>query len=111
MNGGSPPARRSRFRAVGQPGQSTPLKVKVTTINDPTGKKLSIARINGLVEIVGPEGALPGDCDGDGNLSEPCALQMSVQLVPQRLALDVDSDGAVTSRNSAITLQKAVGRA
>ena len=103
-----------KFRAVGQPGTKTPLRVTVTTINEPGGKVLTIDRIDGLIQIVGPDGMLPGDCDGNGSLNEAdalCALQMSVQLVPVRLTLDMDKDGTVTSRDSTLILQKAVGRA
>jgi len=37
-------------------------------------------------------------------------LQMSVQLVPERLVLDLDADTTVTSRDSVVILQRAVGK-
>ena len=103
-----------KFRAVGQPGAKTALKVTVSKINNPAGTNLTIDRIDGLVQIVGPDGLLPGDCDGKGYLSEAdalCALQMSVKLIPERLVVDVDKDGSVTSRDAAVILQRVVGTA
>ena len=101
------------FRAVGQPGDRTPLQLAVTTINNPAGTVLDIDRINGEILIVGPDGVVPGDCDGDGVLNALdalCALQMSVDLIPERLALDLDADSQVTSRDSVIILQRAIGK-
>lgn len=101
------------FRAVGQPGDRTALDVAVSTINDPDGTVLTIDRIDGQILIVGADGVTPGDCDGDGALTEVdalCALQMSVQLIPERLVLDLDTDSQVTSRDSVIILQGAIGK-
>jgi len=36
---------------------------------------------------------------------------MSVQLRPVQLTLDIDNDGAVTSRDATIILQRVTGRA
>ncbi len=101
------------FKAVGKPGDRTPLTLKVTTLNDPAGASLSIDRIDGLIQIVGADGLLPGDCDGNTTLDEGdalCALQMSVELRPPNTTLDVDRDSKVTSRDSAVILQRSVGR-
>jgi hypothetical protein len=98
-----------RFRAVGRPGARTELSLTVTTINNPGGTVLKIDRIFGLIQIVDENGLLPGDCNGDGRLDAGdalCALQMSVQLVPQQLVLDLDKDGTVTSRDSTLILQQ-----
>ncbi|MDB4109690.1 cohesin domain-containing protein [bacterium] len=102
------------FRAVGQPGQRTVLSVTVSTINEPNGAEPPIDRINGAIIIVDANGLTPGDCDGNGYLTEFdafCALQMSVQLRPVQLTLDIDNDGAVTSRDATIILQRVTGRA
>lgn len=102
------------FRAVGQPGQRTVLSVTVSTINEPNGAEPAIDRINGAIMIVDANGLTPGDCDGNGYLTEYdafCALQMSVQLRPVQLTLDIDNDGAVTSRDATIILQRVTGRA
>ena len=85
----------------------------MTSLNEPGGSIVPIDRIDGLVQIVGPDGMLPGDCDGNGILSEVdalCALQMSVKLVPESLVLDLDKNQAVNSRDSTLILQKAVGK-
>ena len=105
------------FKAVGKPGDRSPLHLTVTTLNDPSGVPLRMDTIDGFIQIVGPDGGVPGDCDGDGILSEPdalCALQVSVELIektPGIIArLDLDGDNDVTSRDSAIILQRSVGR-
>lgn len=102
------------FRAAGRAGDRTELHVEVTTINNPNGTVLAIDRIDGAIQIVGPDGLVPGDCDGDGVLNELdalCALQMSVRLIPTQMVLDLDIDRQVTSRDSVIILQRAIGRA
>jgi hypothetical protein len=63
--------------------------------------------------IVGPGELTPGDCAGDGGsltmFDAMCALQMSVQLIPVRLVMDMDKSGDVTSRDAAIIAQKYTG--
>lgn len=57
--------------------------------------------------------ALPGDCDGDGKITEAdalCALEMSIGLRPVSLQMDMDHSGDVTSRDAVILLQQAVGK-
>ncbi len=101
------------FRAVGQPGERTVLDVSVSMINDPDGTVLTIDRVDGAILIVDQDGMVPGDCDGDGVLTEVdalCALQMSVKLIPARAGLDVDADNQVTSRDSVVILQRAIGK-
>lgn len=100
------------FRAVGKVGDRTPLTLAVTAINDPSGGVPAIDRIHGEIVIVGPEGLVPGDCEGDGRLTESdalCALEMSVQLKPPRSVLDIDANGEVTSRDATLILQRAIG--
>lgn len=61
----------------------------------------------------GTGGLTNGDCDGDGRLTAldaRCALEMSVQLTPVQIALDVDNSKDVTSRDATMILQRAVGR-
>jgi hypothetical protein len=100
-----------RFRATGRPGERTDLKLAVSTINDPAGATLRIDRIDGLIQIVDENGLLPGDCptaaNGRLDLDDAlCALQMSVQLIPISLTMDMDKDGNVTSRDSTIIQQR-----
>jgi Cohesin domain len=117
------------FRAIGKPGDRTPLGLTVTAINDPSGGKLAIDRIPGEILIYNKDGTFPpppngnpgppppnillGDCDGDGSLTEVdalCALEMSVQLRPSRPIMDIDGSGDVTSRDAVIILQRAIGK-
>ena len=101
------------FTAKGKPGDKSPLHLEITTLNAPDGTKLIMDRIDGMIEIVGPDGRQQGDCDGNGVLNEPdalCALQISVELLPKDLTLDMDRDDNVTSRDSAIILQRSIGK-
>jgi hypothetical protein len=106
------------FKAVGKPGDKSPVPVKVTTMNGPDGQVLRPVEVAGEVEILTADGGKAGDCGGDGVLRENdalCALQISVQLLQptagQRAALDLDPDGDITSRDAAVILQRATGRA
>lgn len=99
------------FRAVGKAGQRTALTLAVTTINDPKGTNLTILRIPGEIVIVGPDGQIPGDCQGDGRLDAVdalCALEISVGLRPANTNLDMDKKDGVTSRDATIILQTIV---
>ncbi len=118
------------FRIIGRPGDKSSLNLSVTTINDPNGGNLNIERIHGEIAITNQDGTLPGqtggpgnipgatpgavpkgDCDGDLAVSEAdalCALEMSVQLRPVQLLMDLDTSGAVDSRDAVIILQRAV---
>jgi hypothetical protein len=99
------------FRAVGRPGSRAPLQLTITTANDLQGSELAVDCVDGEVLVVGPDGLVPGDVDGDGRLTELdalAALQMSVRLIPERLTLDVDGNQQVTSRDATIILQRAV---
>ncbi len=54
-----------------------------------------------------------GDCDGDAKITELdalCALEMSTQLRPVKLAMDMDNSGDVSSRDAVIILKSAVGK-
>lgn len=60
-----------------------------------------------------PVGIPRGDCDGDLKLTEIdalCALEMSIQLRPVQIIMDMDNSGDVTSRDAVIILQTAVGK-
>jgi hypothetical protein len=101
------------FRLVGAAGTRTPLNLKVTTINDSNGAVPAIDRIPGEIVILGAGEGTSGDCNGDGRLNSVdalCALQISVQLRPVILALDLDTNGSVTSRDATLILQAAIRR-
>ena len=100
------------MQAVGESGALTPLTVTVTSIDDPNGATLSIQKIHGSILIVGPDGHVPGDCDGDGKITAAdamCALKMSVGNMQLNIRLDADGDGKVTSGDARVLLKRAVG--
>ena len=100
------------MRAVGPPGSKTPLHLEVVAIDNPGGVPLSIERIDGSIEIVGPGGHVPGDCDGDGQITAAdamCALNISVGNMENDMKFDVNGDGRVTSGDARVILKTAVG--
>ena len=100
-----------RFRVLGPRGSRTELEVDVTIINDPAGKVLTINRIHGYVEVIGPDQRVRGDCDGDGQLNANdafCAAEMAVQLRQPDLVAYLDGDDRVTSRDVVLILQQAL---
>ncbi len=101
------------FKAVGKPGDRTILKVAVTTANANDGKSMLAETIDGEVIIVGEGGKIPGDQDGDGEITASdalSALKMSVKLIPENMTLDMDTDAKVTSNDARLILLKAVGK-
>ena len=101
------------FRAAGKPGDRTPLRLEVTTISSAAGSTPAIATIDGEIVIVGRDGVIPGDTDGDGQITARDAmdaLKMSVGNLPVNLAADMDGDGQVTARDATLILQKVVGK-
>lgn len=101
------------FRLVGPAGSRTPLNLKVTIINDSSGSVPAIDRIPGEIVVLGAGEGIIGDCNADGHLTSVdalCALQISVQLRPVMMTLDIDKNGSVTSRDASIILQQALRR-
>jgi len=101
------------FKALGKPGDQTILKVVVTTANATDGKPMIADTIDGAVWIVGENGKIPGDHDGDGVITAGdalSALKMSVKLLEEDKDLDMDKDGNVTSNDARMILLKAVGK-
>lgn len=101
------------FKAVGKPGDRTILKVEVTTANGTDGKSLTADTIDGEVLVVGEDGKVPGDHDGDGEITAGdalSALKMSVKLIDEDLNLDLDKDSKVTSNDARLILLKVVGK-
>jgi len=96
------------FRAVGQPGSKSPLRLAVSDIDDEAGNGLAIDLIDGEVVIDDGSQTVPGDCDCDGEITVAdaiCALKMSVNLMPANQNLDVNRDGKVTSADARKILQ------
>ena len=85
------------FRAVGKPGDRTPLHLEVTTINTPSGSSPNIRKFEGSIVI--EQDSPVGDCDGDGVLTAADALNM-----------DLDRDGRVTSNDARLILDIRTGK-
>lgn len=97
------------FRAVGPPGAFTALHLEVTTVVNSKQAKLPIATVDGALQIIGQEGPLKGDCNGDGVVDArdaQCALDMSTRLIPEDLNLDMNSDGKVDAVDATLILQQ-----
>ena len=108
---GSGTAAEIRFEVKGRPGNETPLNLSVSTINDASGKELDISIGIGRVTVVGEDGLMPGDVDGDGKvtaLDALMALKMSVKLIEENKILDMDADNSVTSRDAVMIMQQAL---
>lgn len=99
--------------ADGAPGERIGLVARVTSCHAANGAPLDVATLDGEIRLMTSDGVLPGDADGDGVLTAEdglVALRMSVGLLPPRLALDVDRDGAVTSADARLIFQRARAR-
>lgn len=97
------------FQAIGQPGQRSPITVRITTANDDQGRTPPTKAVHGYVEIV-KEG-VTGDINGNGAVDAGdalAALKMSVGLTPQNMILNVDKKDEVTSNDARLLLQMAV---
>ena len=101
------------FVVTGKPGDKTALQVAVTDIGDTGGGAPKAATINGEIVVVGKDGLVPGDSDGDGVLTAADALnalKMSVDLIPVNMVCDMNGDGKVTSTDAKLIMQKVVGK-
>ncbi len=110
---GTGPIAQIPFQAVGKVGDRTVLRVEVTVTGSSNGARPGIATLNGEILVVGADGALPGDLNGNGVLDPSDAmeaLKMSVRLIPENLVADMDKDGKVTSTDARLILQQVVGK-
>lgn len=101
------------FKAVGQPGDRTAIRLEVIKAANAQAANAPVAVIHGEILVVGPGGEVPGDDNGDGVLSAGdalSALKMSVKLIPSKTCMDMDKDGQVTSNDAMLILQKVVGK-
>jgi hypothetical protein len=96
------------FKAVGKPGDRTPINLNITTVNKPDGSVPSVYEVAGEILIVDDNGFQPGDSDGNGEINELDALdalKMSVKLIPIQWQTDIDKNGEVTSRDATLIMQ------
>lgn len=101
------------FKIVGKSGDRAVLEVAVTMANDMGGQQMNVDTLPGALLVLDASGGIPGDSDGDKTLTAGdalAALKMSVKLIPEKPAADVDQDGKVTSSDARLILQKVVGR-
>jgi hypothetical protein len=102
------------FEAVGRAGTRSPLRVEVIMASASAGGRVTPAQlIHGEIVIVNPEGRVPGDTTGTGDLTAldaMNALKMSVRLLPEDMVADLDGDRRVTARDATLILQRVVGR-
>lgn len=111
--GGSGPVAHVVFRAVGQPGTKTALQLGVTTLASAAGSRPAVRTVDGSIAVLTEDGQHPGDANGNGVLDAGDALEalkMSVKLIPEKKHCDLDKDGAVTSTDARLILQKVVGK-
>jgi hypothetical protein len=96
------------FQVVGQPGQRSPLKVTITTVNDDAGGTPTVTAIDGSIQIT--DAAVIGDINGNGIVDAGdalAALKMSVDLMKEDLILNVDKLNGVTSNDARLLLKMA----
>jgi hypothetical protein len=101
------------FRAVGRPGDRTVLQVVTRKSSITGGAQASVSVVNGEIIIVGRDGVLPGDTNGNDSLDMDDvlnALKMSVELIPVNLAADMDGDGRVTAADARMIREQILGR-
>ncbi len=101
------------FRITGKAGDKATLRVAVTDVGGASGAAPKAATVDGEILVVGPDGQVPGDSDGDGTLTAADALnalKMSVDLIPVNVACDLNKDGKVTSTDAKLIMQKVVGK-
>jgi len=99
--------------AIGKPGDKTALTVTVTAANGAEGQSLTSTVVSGAIEIVATGGAGSGDINDDGvvdTLDALAALKMSVKLLPENMAADMDQDGIITSNDARLIMLKYVGK-
>ena len=110
---GTGPVAQIPFRATGKPGDKTTLRVRVTNAGSASGPKPTVQTLDGEVVIVGADGVLPGDCNGNGVLDVGDALEalkMSVKLIAIRMAADIDGDGQVTATDARLIRLRVAGK-
>ncbi len=101
------------FRAVGKPGTRTTLRIVPRKGTVTGGAAANPATIHGEIQIVGDDGFIPGDINGDGKVDMAdvlMALKISVELLPYNPRADVDKDGQVTAADARLIREMVLGR-
>ena len=96
------------FRVVGQPGQGSPLNVRITTVNAEDGSTPQATVGHGSIRV--QQKVVVGDFNGNGIVDASdalAALKMSLDLIPEDLILNVDKQGGVTSNDARLLLKMA----
>ncbi|AKB85587.1 hypothetical protein MCMEM_1534 [Methanococcoides methylutens MM1] len=100
-----------RFNVVGTEGSYTSLDITSLSANRVDQTPFNIATKDGMFKVISLEES-KGDAVGDGGeltaLDALYALQMSVRMIPEDLAMDMDGDGSVTSNDARLILKSSV---
>jgi hypothetical protein len=102
---------RLHFQAVGAPGTRSPLNLELKWAHDPQGRDLPVRLVHGSIEVVKDDDTerLKGSCCGLDRLviqDVYCALEMSVELRPVDLIMDMDNNRVVNARDAALIIQR-----
>jgi len=101
------------FRAIGNPGTRSALRLVPRKGTLAGGAAANPDTIHGEILIVGADGFIPGDINGDGNVDMSDVLQalkISVELLPHNPRADVDGDGQVTAADARLIRDMVLGR-
>ena len=102
---------RLHYHAVGAPGSRTPLTLEVKGARDLQGQNLPVRLVHGSIEVLKDDDTdrVRGSCCGLDRLvleDVYCALEMSVELRPVDLIMDMDGVNGVNARDAAIIIQR-----
>ncbi len=100
------------FKAVGQPGSRTALRLVPRKSSLTGGSAANPATIDGEIQIVDDAGLAPCDINGDGRAGMDdvlLALKISVGLLPNNPRADVDKDGQVTAADARLIRNRVLG--
>lgn len=100
------------FTVTGAAGSRTTLGIVPRKATLAGGAPANPAVIVGEILVVGPDGEVPGDANGDGSLNMDdvlMALKMSVGLIPVNLRADMDKDGKVTAADARLIRERVLG--
>jgi hypothetical protein len=102
-----------RFRAVGDIGSRSPLRLEIAGAAVAGGLRPPVAIRHGEIRIVTAADRVRGDANGNGTVDTgdaALALKMAVKQIPADLVCDMDRDWQVTSVDARILMRMALGK-